>query len=260
MFMLRILKHIVITVAALLFLFSCTSKEPTAPPSAQVPDYFPNSDGTDYLFTITELDSTGILRTGTRYVLYNGDTLINGTSYKFQKDSIQMGTEIEERISNFRKSEIGVFYFIDTSGFAAALPDTLRNRMTISTEMQTLLLLLSGGSFWQVFNVTISLQPGIAYAPYKITANYVLEEDVLLHLVSGDINVIAQKIKYDLEFRLDSEEPSQKFTAFSWVADKIGIIKIHGNAIVVNTILNGAVNLDDSSKTETQDLIDYNIP
>jgi hypothetical protein len=110
-----------------------------------------------------------------------------------------------------------------------------------------------------VFKVTIALQPGITYALYRITANYVKEEIVLLHLVGGDLNVTAQKIKYDLEFRLDTEEPSQKFTAFSWVADKIGIIKIEGNAIVVNTILNGEVSLDDSSKTVTQDLVDYNI-
>ncbi len=258
--MLSILKQIVITVTVLVFLFSCTSKEPTAPPSGLVFDYFPNSDSTSYLFTITKSDSTGILSTGSRYVLYSGDTLINGSSYKFQKDSVKMGTEIEERISNFRKSEIGVFYFIDTSGFAAALPDTLRNRMTITSEMQTLLLLLAEGSFWQVFKVTIALQPGITYAPYRITASFIKEENVLLHLVNGDLNITAQKIKYELEYRIDPEEPSQKFIAFSWVADKIGIIKMDGNAIVVNTILNGEVNLDDSLKTVTQDLIDYNIP
>ncbi len=258
--MLRILKHIVITAAVLIFLFSCTSNEPTAPLSGQVPDYFPNSDGTNYLFATTEYDSTGILKTGLRYVFYDGDTLINGTSYKFQKDSVKMGTEIVEGISNFRKSEIGVFYFIDTSGFAAALPDTLRNRVNVTSEMQTLLLLLAEGSFWQVFKVTIAVQPGITYALYRITANYVKEEIILLHLVGGDLNITAQKIKYDLEFRLDPEEPSQKFTAYSWVADKIGIIKIEGNAIVVNTILNSEVSLDDSSKTVTQHLIDYNIP
>ncbi|NNG27377.1 MAG: hypothetical protein HKM87_07615 [Ignavibacteriaceae bacterium] len=244
----------------MVFLISCTSKEPTAPPSGQIPDYFPNSDGTNYLFTITETDSTGILRTGSRYVYYDGDSLINGTSYLFQKDSIRMSTEIEERISNFRKSETGVFYFVDTSGFAAALPDTLRNRMTITSEMQTLLLLLAEGSFWQVFKVTIELQPEITFAPYRITANHVKEEDVLLHLISGDLNVTAQKIKYDLEFRLNPEEPAQKFTAFSWVAVKIGIIKIEGNSIVVNAILNGEVNLADSSKTVTQNLIEYSIP
>ena len=170
-----------------------------------------------------------------------------------------MGTEIGERKYNFRKSETGVFYFIDTSGFAAALPDTLRNRMTITSEMQTLLLLLAEGSFWQVFKLTVTLQPGITYAPYRITASFVKEEDVLLNLISGVLNVTAQKIKYDLEYRLDPEEPSQKFTAFSWVADKIGIIKMEGNAIVVNTILMGEVNLADSTKTITLDLIEYNI-
>jgi len=258
--MLKILKQIIISITILVVLISCTSEEPTAPPSGQIPDYFPNSGGTNYLFTITESDSTGILRTGSRYVFYYGDTLINSTSYKFQKDSVKMGIEIDERLSNFRKSETGVFYFIDTSGFAAALPDTLRNRMTITSEMQTLLLLLAKGSFWQVFKLTITLQPGITYAPYRITASYVREEDVLLHLVSGDLNVTTQKIKYELEYRFDPEEPSQKFTAFSWVADKIGIIKMDGKAIVVNTILSGEVNLDDSSKTITQALIDYNIP
>jgi len=258
--MLRIYNQIFISVTVLVFLFSCTSKEPTAPPSGQVPDYFPNSDSTNYLYTITESDSTGILRTGSRYVFYYGDTLINGTSYKFQKDSVKMGIEIDERLSNFRKSETGVFYFVDTSGFAAALPDTLRNRMTITSEMQTLLLLLAKGSFWQVFNLTITSQPGITYAPYRITASFVKEEEVLLQLVNGDLNITAQKIKYDLEYRFDPEEPLQKFIAFSWVANNIGIIKMEGNAIVVNTILNGEVNLDDSSKTVTQDLIDYNIP
>ncbi len=257
--MLKILKQIIISVTVLVFLFSCTSKEPTAPPSGQVHDYFPNSDGTTYLFTITESDSTGILRTGSRYIFYNSDTLINGTSYKFQKDSVKIGSEIDERIHNFRKSETGVFYFIDTSGFAAVLPDSLSGRMTITSEMQTLLLLLAEGSFWQVFKVTIALQPGITYAPYRITASFVKTENVLLHLVSGDLNVTAQKIKYDLEYRLDPEEPSQKFTAFYWVAHRIGIIKMDGNAIVINTLLLGEVNLDDSSKTVTQNLIDYNI-
>lgn len=258
--MLRILKHIVIGAAVSICLFSCTSKEPTAPLSGQIPDYFPNSDGTNYLFTTTEFDSTGILGTGLRYIFYDGDTLINGTSYKFQKDSVKMGTEIVEKISNFRKSEIGVFYFIDTSGFAAALPDTLQNRVTVTSEMQTLLLLLAEGSFWQVFKVTIAVQPGITYALYRITANYVKEEIVLLHLVGGDLNITTQKIKYDLEIIVDPEEPSQKFTAFSWVADKIGMVKMEGNAIVVNTILNGEVSLDASSKTVKLDLIDYNIP
>lgn len=258
--MLKILKQIVITITVLVILFSCTSNEPTAPQSGQVHDYFPNNDGTTYLFTITESDSTGILQTGSRYVIYNSDTLLNGTSYKFQKDSVIMGNEIGERIYNFRKSETGVFYFIDTSGFAAVLPDSLSGRMTITSEMQTLLLLLAEGSFWQVFKVTIALQPGITYAPYRITASFVKTEKVLLHLINGDINVAAQKIKYDLEYRLDPEEPSQKFTAFSWVADKIGLIKMDGNAIVVNSILLGEVNLADSSKIVTQDLIDYNIP
>ena len=258
--MLRILKQIIISATVLVFLFSCTTNEPTAPPEEETPDYFPNSEGTTYLFTITESDSTGILRTGSRHIFYNSDTLINGTSYKFQKDSVNIGTEIDERIHNFRKSETGVFYFIDTSGFAAVLPDSLSGRMTITSEMQSLLLLLAEGSFWQVFKVIIALQPGITYAPYRITAAYVKEENVLLHLVSGDLNVAAQKIKYELEYRLYPEEPSQKFTAFSWVADKIGIIKMDGNAMVVNTILLGEVNLNDSSKTITQNLIDYKIP
>jgi hypothetical protein len=131
--------------------------------------------------------------------------------------------------------------------------------MTISSEMQTLLLLLAGGSFWQVIKVTIALQPGITYAPYRITASFVKAENVLLHLVSGDLNITAQKIKFELEYRIDTEAPSQKFTAFSWVADKIGLIKMDGNALVVNTILMGEVNLADSSKIVTQNLIDYNI-
>ena len=69
-----------------------------------------------------------------------------------------------------------------------------------------------------------------------------------------------KKLSMILEFRLEPEEPSQKFTAFCWVANNIGIIKIVGNAIVVNTILNGEVSLNDSSNTVTHDLIDYNIP
>lgn len=252
-------KYIFIVVIIVFIHNACTSNEPTSPLEEQTSDYFPNSDSTTYLFSITESDSTGILRTGSRKVLYYGDTLINGPSYKFQKDSTNIGSDITERIINFRKSEIGVFYFVDTSGFAAALPDSLRNRMTITPEMQTLLLLLDEGSFWQVFKLTISLQPGITYAPYRITANFIKEEMVLLHLVNGDVNVTAQKIKYDLEYRFSPEEPAQKFTAFMWVADKIGIIKLDGKAIVINTLLSGEVNLADSSKTITQNLIDYTI-
>ncbi len=68
----KILKQIIISTTVLVFLFSCTSKEPTAPPSEQELNYFPNSDSTTYLYEITEFDSTGIFRSGLRYILYFG--------------------------------------------------------------------------------------------------------------------------------------------------------------------------------------------
>ncbi len=251
---------IIFTLIFIAFLYSCTSSDPTSPSNGNTINYFPDKEGIEYLFSVTESNLTGLIEQSSRFVFYIGDTVINGISYRIQIDSVKKVSGTEEMRTYFRKSETGVFYFIDTSGFAAALPDSLRSMMSITPEIQTLLLLLGEGSYWQVFKLTITLQPGLTYAPYRITANFVNEEPYLLQLINGSVNIVANKIKFDLEYRFNPIDPVQKYTAYTWVSKDIGIVKMEGNAIVLNAILNGEVSLEDSSKTIKQDLIDYIIP
>ncbi len=77
--------------------------------------------------------------------------------------------------------------------------------------------------------------------------------------MSGTISAEAVKIKYDLKIIEDITTPARNYSAFGWFTDEIGLVKLEGNGLILNALISGEINPDDSTSTFTQELIDYHI-
>jgi hypothetical protein len=236
----------------------CTSDNSTDPPNQNLKNYYPGGKGTTYKYNVEQQNSSGTIIVSTRSVYYGNEFEIGTVKYREQKDSIDDGSTVTENISYFRKTETGVFYFIDTTGFLSLVPDSIKNLISVQDEMRLLLNPLAIGSFWPVFRVTVNLQPGFSYSPIDINGYYVSQEDLTLNLETGTNMVTAQKVKYDLDFTTDLNQAVQRFSAYAWFAEEIGIVKMDGSSVLINILLTGGLSLGDTT-TIKQDLLKYDI-
>jgi hypothetical protein len=248
-----------VSILASIFIFNfCTSDNSTAPPNQNFKNYYPGGKGTTYKFNVEQQESSGNLSVSTRSVNYGNEIEIGAVKYREQKDSIDDGSTVTENFSYFRKTETGVFYFIDTTGFLSLVPDSIINLISVQDEMRLLLNPLAIGSFWPVFRVTVNLQPGVSYSPIDINGYYVSQEDLTLNLETGTIIATTQKVKYDLDFTTDLNQAAQRFSAYAWFAEEIGIVKMDGSSVLINILLTGGLSFGDTT-TIKQDLLYYDI-
>jgi hypothetical protein len=249
-----------IFVCAILFTFNfCTSDNSTNPSEQDLKNYYPGLEGTSYKYEFKQEDPNGVIVTGTRSVNYGDEIYIDTVKYREQKDSLDDGNSITENISYFRKTPTGIFYFIDISDFLNLFPDSIKNLISTQDEMRLLLNPLASGSIWPVLRITVSLQPGVNFSPMDINGYFIAQEDLTLNLENGTVEVSAQKVKYDLDIVTDLNQTAQRFSAYAWFAEEIGMVKMKGNIVITNILLTGEINFTDTATTVTQDLIDYDI-
>jgi hypothetical protein len=246
--------------AGLLFVYSCTEENSTNPSDDDNPPvYFPCSEGTFYEYEIIETDTNGVVSTGIRNVVYLGDTLINNTRYKLQVDSIQTNLQLSVSSSYFRTTETGVFYFVDTTGFINTLPDSLQSSVEIQDEMRAYLFPLSDGTVWPVYRISIELNEFLRFNLVDITGKYISDETLILDISDGTQTVNTKKVEIVFKLQTGATDSVITFNANTWLAEDIGTVKMEGNAIVLNLISGGGLDLSDISKTTTQNLIDYGV-
>jgi len=253
-------KYFCIILFSINFLLISCKDAPTIPGSQDYSNYFPGNPGTSYKYSVTQIDSTGNETNGIRFVSYDRDTLLNlqsPISFIVQRDSITAGNENTVSYSFFRRTGSGVFYYVDTSRVYDIIPDTLREFVSLAQETRLLLFPVKN-SFWFVYRVTVDFQ-GVSFTPIDLTGTYIQTENITVHLISGDLSIEAEKIKYDLKVIEDISLPPKNFSAFGWFSDGIGLVKLEGDGLILNALLSGEINFDDSSSTFSQELIDYNI-
>ena len=246
--------------AGLLFVYSCTEENSTNPSDDENPPvYFPDSEGTFYKYEIIETDTNGVISTGIRNVVYLEDTLINGTIYKLQIDSIQTNLQLSVSSSYFRTTETGVFYFVDTTGFTNTLPDSLQSAVELQDEMRAYLFPLSGGTFWPVYRISIELNEFIIFNLVDITGKFISDETLILELSDGTQTVNTKKVEFVFKLQTGAADSVITFNANAWLTEDIGIVKMEGSAVVLSLFGGGGLDLSDTSITLTQHLIDYDV-
>jgi hypothetical protein len=236
---------------------SCDEETPNEPTPQDYPDYYPAGIGSTYKYSVTEKDSAGnIIQTGSRNVFYSGVSNFRGREYTAQEDSLDFGTQSSVATYLFRKTDTGVFYAVDTSQISQLVPDTLKQYVNISDEMQLLFYPLTTGSSWSLYRVTAEVQAGVEIKILDIIASFDAAEQIDLNLITGTINVIAQKIRYSVELYTEIGAEPERYTSYMWYVENIGLVKFEGNQFIID-FSGGGININITENILTQELTEY---
>jgi hypothetical protein len=250
-------KIIFLALLSLVILIGCEEDTPNEPPAKDFPDYYPSGIGSTFKYSVTEKDSVGnLLQSGTRNILFSGSYNLNGIDYTTQEDSLDFGSQSSVSTYLVRKSETGVFYAVDTSQISLLIPDSLKQFVTLRTEMQLLFYPLTTGSSWSLYRITAEVQPGIEVKILDIVANFEGIEYIQLNIDSINVVVPSRRVKYTLELYTEIGSEPQKYSSYMWYVANIGLVKYEGNQFMVN-IGGGGITFEPSPNILSQELIEY---
>lgn len=242
----------------IIHLIGCT-KTTTEPESTTYSDYYPTSIGSTLKYSVIEKDTLGnIIQSGTRNILFSGSTIYNGINYTTQDDSLDFGSQSSVGIYLVRKTDTGVFYAVDTSQISLLIPDSLKQYVTLRTEMQLLFFPLAAGSSWSLYRITAEVQPNIEIKILDIVARFESIEQIDLNIDSVRIVYPARKVSYRVEIYTAIGSPPETYTAYMWYVENIGLVKYEGNQFIIDAV-GGGITIEPSSNILTQELIHYKI-
>ncbi|HSP86613.1 MAG TPA: hypothetical protein VLN45_00650 [Ignavibacteriaceae bacterium] len=222
--------------------------------------YFPNEEDSYYKYSISRTDSNSNQITGTRSSFYSGTSLIGATSYQIQIDSLVLtGQAAIVDSLFFRKTNTGLFFYLDTTGLATSVPglDTLIQYISLDSELRLLLFPLLDNSNWTVFKMNINYQGVLNFNPIELKTTYDGKETLNLELTPPR-PVEAVRLKFTLTIKPGPFDPVQTYTAYAWIAQGIGFVKWQGSGTIVGVFTGNGVDLDDTTSVYTENLIEYN--
>ncbi|MGA9295075.1 MAG: hypothetical protein WBV81_20975 [Ignavibacteriaceae bacterium] len=227
-------------------------------------NYYPAAVGNYYKYNFERNDSAGIQTTGvtdTRYQSASG-LAGNGVAYDFRKiDSVTSNGFTTVYTSFFRKGDIGIYYFLDTTGFFENLPPEFIAYLPYLKIDQELLFLTSSlqdGDTWPVFKVNLEQGPA-AITIIDVKASYSGKENITLNLLSGAVTRPAVKIQYDFSIINPLTQSKQTVTAYGWFVANVGPVRWQGNGLLLDVFTRGEINFADSTSTGSENLVDYNL-
>ncbi|MBZ0201177.1 MAG: hypothetical protein K8H86_14990 [Ignavibacteriaceae bacterium] len=262
--MIRVIYGVLTVVLAALLFGACGSNDSGTNPAPSGPNYYPNGNGTSYKYTIQTTDSNGTNVTGTRSSIYQGAQSFSGVSYQVEFDSTTISGFPTTNKFYFRKTDAGVYFFADTTGLSASVPDTLLQYVKLdSNEFGLFSFPFTDGKTWTVFKLSIVF--GVITIPVvDVSGAYAGKEDVVLNLAGGTATKNAVKVKFTLTLTIPNPDNvfqtyTKTYDAFAWLVDGIGIVRWQGNAAILNTFSGSGIDLGDTTRVVSQSLVNYNI-
>ncbi len=260
----KLLGVIALVIFALMF-SACKSNSTTAPatPSSSS-NYYPNSDGSSYKYDVTRTDSSGNQTSGTRTTNYSGTTVLGGTTYQNEIDTLTFGGFSQVFTSLFLKNDTGVMFALDTTGLSSSIPDSLLSYHTFDASLKVLSFPFQDGGSWPVFNMRLKFG-SLSINLVTVTAYYMGTEPVTLNLNSGTVTNTAAKIKYDLKLSIPNlnnplAAPAvSDYIAYAWLVQNIGVVKWEGNGAITGAFTGSGISFSDTTSTVTQSLVSYSI-
>lgn len=248
-----------LTIPILFATIGC-KEESVITPLSESYDFFPLKSGARYLYNFYYNADPGL--NGSKVVTVENPININGTEYFTEIDSAVFERALSIDTTYFRKSSTGVFYYIDTTGVSAFIPDSVRNQLSIDTESRLLFLPLTLNQIWPVYEVNFTLGGVPVYSLIKISAKVVDSYMLTKTFRDSSITRLVNKIRYDLDVQLSPTSPKETFTAYGYTMDGIGFIKWEGETLVLSLIRGGMLDFSGtiSSSFVTEELLDYSNP
>jgi len=227
-------KFFVLMLSIVVVLTSCKESTTEPPPNKTSSDYFPNSNGNYYFYNIFISDSTGS-QSGEKKTYYNGDTTLQQTPYQIEVDSFNINGIQSVSKSFFRKSNTGVFYFvdIDTNAFNSIIPDSLRGAISFDQEYRLLYQPFKLYQTWPVYKVSVNYL-SIQFDVLTIDAKVINKNTIDLTLNDSTITKEVFTIRYTAYLTSDLNPPQVIYGANGFIAEGIGFIMWDGYSEMIN--------------------------
>jgi hypothetical protein len=219
--------------------------------------YYPNSDGTSYKYSVVKTDSSQNSVSGSRSVLYSGTSVIGAVTYQNEIDTISFSVFSNTTYSLFIKDNYGVGIILDTTGFYNIIPDAFKPYVIVDKTIRLMQNSFLDGNQWTVFDMSLK-EGALSIDLVHVVAVYKGMEQVPLNLSTGAVTQRAEKIQYTITLNI-TKHATSVYTANAWLANNIGIIKIQGNATLLDAFTGSGINFADTTSTVTQSLISYKI-
>jgi hypothetical protein len=252
----------ILLAGAICFINACKEAATTQNPVGTIvadATYYPVGDGTFYKYSEEFTDSDGIESSRSRSTLFSGNATIAGVPYQVQINTVEIAGQTSVSSFYFRKTDSGVFFFLDSTKLFPSIPDTLIQYLTIDSEVRLLYLPVSDNSIWTAFKINLNYMGLINFNPVEVTTTYDGQETLTLNLNSGNTDIETIRLKFGLKYQPDPSKPPQSFTAFGWLAKNIGFVKWGGNAAIIGAFTGDGVDFADTSSVVVIDIVDFNI-
>lgn len=228
-------KNLLLILFTLMVAVSCKESTTEPTPNVESADYFPNSDGNYYYYDVMASDSFGLVQSGTRKIYYSGDTSLLLTPYQIKVDSFTINGVQSVSKSFFRKSNTGVFNYvdIDTNGFNAIIPDSLRGAISFDQEYRLLYQPLELFQTWSVYKITVNYL-SFQFDIFTIDAKVISKNTIDIAFNNSTVTKEVFTIRYTAKLTTDLNQPPLTFGANGRIAEGIGFIRWEGDSEVIN--------------------------
>ncbi len=260
-------KIIPLLLIAILF-YSCSKDSNPANSNAnqvQASLYYPGGVGSNFYYNVVLIRPVGPTYDGARKVSFTGQTQLGNTTYFVQSNTMFISSDTTKSNSYFRKTDAGVYFFVDTTGLYTFFPDSLRSILTVEIDKEQNIFnsTLDENYPWKVYKLNVKYS-NITFSIIDLTANYVGSEEIALNLSTGTVNKTAEKVKYSLTLNIPDitgtgNAKTGKFTAYGWFVKDVGVVKWDGNVTVLNAISGNSIDFDDTLNTMTQTINSYEL-
>lgn len=208
------------------------------------PDLFPLVRGSSFVYNVDSLDAAGNqFPIGKAYIKFTDTASFLNTLYLTQSDSLVLNSESILSLTHLRKTNAGIYYYTDTTGLGALIPDTLKMFTTVDGEISALSSPPVTGRTWNAYKFIAGI-----FSVISLTAEYGNEETLVLNLNGIEKEVKTRKVNYTLVITIPPQEQggtSAQFTfrGSGWYSENIGLVRLEGDSSLFSFIQGDISNL-----------------
>ncbi len=260
-------KYLVILVLILGFFGCKTDKDNPVTPVSNLTakNYYFGNVGTYYNYSeyLYNKSTNTFVSFGTRSSHISEKITVDSIEYSVMSNYVITPDSSVSGVVLMRGTDNGIFSKVDTTGLSSKISNTLLPQLTYAIDPEVLLFSYPLPAItWDAFKFNVNLSTLLTFTAIKLTATYAGTENIYVSALNS--NKSAVKIKYDVELALPNPANifdffNQKYTAFAWYVENIGVTQYEGNALIINTLASGKIDFADTSKVIRETLTSYEI-
>jgi hypothetical protein len=275
----KILKICISILLTIIILSSCDKSEnaptETVPPDQIASAYYPGGLNSTFAYrqdTLVTVQSV-FDSVGNRNSVFSNYAVTGGSENITQDNILDINGSIINSKLNFRRTDAGVYFLIDTLDIISVLstiPDSLIEQIEINidNEINVFSTPFYTGKNYSAFKATIgSSNLPIDFTLVEVKVNFEGDEEIFVEALSK--NMLSQKMKYEIILKIPNSittnildflsAPPTIYNAFAWFVKDVGLVKLEGNSFLINALNSGSFDLADTTGSAREVLTDFNL-